>query len=124
MGIHDIALCGLAKRDEELFVPWQDTGPVVLPSGGRASLVPRQAGARRRGATASPPSTFHRQLRGKGTTASIDDVTGMGPGAHEGPLKRFRSFRNLKSATLEEIKEARVVPNDVAEELFTRAPAA
>ena len=33
MGIHDIALAGLAKRDEELFVPWQESGPVVLPSG-------------------------------------------------------------------------------------------
>ena len=37
MGRTDIALCGLAKRDEELFVPWQDDGPVVLP-GGSASL--------------------------------------------------------------------------------------
>ena len=33
MGIDDIAVCGLAKRDEELFVPWQDSGPVVLPAG-------------------------------------------------------------------------------------------
>ena len=33
LGITDIPVAGLAKRDEELFVPWQDTGPVVLPSG-------------------------------------------------------------------------------------------
>ena len=34
MGIHDIALAGLAKRDEELFVPWQETW-----SGGAAKRV-------------------------------------------------------------------------------------
>ena len=53
MGIDDIAMCGLAKRDEELFVPWQDTGPVVLPS--RLGVaVPREAGPRR-----GPPLRHH-----------------------------------------------------------------
>ena len=28
LGAGDIPVCGLAKRDEELFVPWQDSGPV------------------------------------------------------------------------------------------------
>ena len=42
MGIDDIAMCGLAKRDEELFVPWQDTGPVVLPSGSASLYLVKQ----------------------------------------------------------------------------------
>ena len=63
--------------------------------------------------------TFHRELRGKGMTASIlDDVVGMGPVRKKALLKAFKSFRNLKSATLEEIKAARVVPDEVAEELY------
>ena len=63
--------------------------------------------------------TFHRELRGKGMTASIlDDVVGMGPVRKKALLKHFKSFRNLKAATLEEIKGARVVPNEVAEELY------
>ena len=115
MGIDDIALCGLAKRDEELFVPWQDTGPVVLPSGSASLYLVKQV----RDEAHRFAITFHRELRGKGMTASIlDDVTGMGPVRKKALLKHFKSFRNLKSATLEEIKEARVVPNEVAEELF------
>ena len=115
MGIDDIALAGLAKRDEELFVPWQDTGPVVLP-GGSASLylVKRVRDEAHRFAI-----TYHRELRGKGMTASIlDDVVGMGPVRKKALLKHFKSFRNLKAATLEEIKAARVVPDEVAEELY------
>ena len=52
------------------------------------------------------------------TASILDDVTGMGPVRKKALLKHFKSFRNLKSATLEEIKEARVVPNEVAEELY------
>ena len=115
MGIDDIALCGLAKRDEELFVPWQDTGPVVLPSGSASLYLVKQV----RDEAHRFAITFHRELRGKGMTASIlDDVVGMGPVRKKALLKHFKSFRNLKAATLEEIKQARVVPNEVAEELF------
>ena len=63
--------------------------------------------------------TFHRELRGKGMTASIlDEVWGMGPVRKKALLKHFKSFKNLKSASLDQIKEAGVVPEDVAEELY------
>lgn len=115
MGIDNIAVCGLAKRDEELFVPWQDTGPVVLPSGSASLYLVKQV----RDEAHRFAITFHRELRGKGMTASIlDDVTGMGPVRKKALLKHFKSFRNLKGATLEDIKEARVVPEEVAEELY------
>ena len=116
MGIDDIAMCGLAKRDEELFVPWQDTGPVVLPSGSASLYLVKQV----RDEAHRFAITFHRELRGKGMTASIlDDVTGMGPVRKKALLKAFKSFRNPEiPATLEEIKAARVVPEEVAEELY------
>lgn len=115
MGIDDIAMAGLAKRDEELFVPWQDTGPVVLPSGSPSLyLVKRVRDEAHRFAI-----TFHRELRGKGMTASIlDDVVGMGPVRKKALLKHFKSFRNLRNATLEEIKDAHIVPDEVADELY------
>ena len=114
LGIDDIAICGLAKRDEELFVPWQDTGPVVLPGGSASLYLVKQV----RDEAHRFAITFHRELRGKGMTASIlDDVAGLGPVRKKALLKHFKSFKNLKSATLEEIKAARVVPAEVAEEL-------
>ena len=114
MGIDDIALCGLAKRDEELFVPWQDTGPVVLPSGSASLYLVKQV----RDEAHRFAITFHRELRGKGMTASIlDEVAGLGPVRKKALLKHFKSFRNLKAASLADIKAARVVPDEVAEEL-------
>ena len=115
MGRTDIALCGLAKRDEEIFVPWQETGPVVLPGGSASLYLVKQV----RDEAHRFAITFHRELRGKGMTASIlDDVAGMGPVRKKALLKAFKSFRNLRAATLDEIKAAHVVPDEVAEEAY------
>ena len=115
MGRTDIALCGLAKRDEELFVPWQDSGPVVLPSGSASLYLVKQV----RDEAHRFAITFHRELRGKGMTASVlDDVAGLGPVRKKALMKAFKSFRNLRAATLEEIKAAHAVPDEVAEEVF------
>ncbi len=115
MGVDDIAVCGLAKRDEELFVPWQDSGPVVLPGGSASLYLVKQV----RDEAHRFAIAFHRELRGKGMTASIlDDVWGMGPVRKKALLKHFKSFKNLKNASLEQIKEAGVVPDEVAEELY------
>lgn len=115
MGINDIALCGLAKRDEELFVPWQETGPVVLPSGSASLYLVKQV----RDEAHRFAITFHRELRGKGMTASLlDEVAGMGPVRKKAILKHFKSFKNLKQASLEDIKAAKVLPIEVAEELY------
>ena len=115
MGRTDIALCGLAKRDEEIFVPWQDTGPVVLPGGSASLYLVKQV----RDEAHRFAITFHRELRGKGMTASVlDDVAGLGPVRKKALIKAFKSFRNLKQASLEDIKAAHAVPEDVAEEVF------
>lgn len=115
LGLDDIAVAGLAKRDEELFVPWQESGPVVLPSGSPSLyLVKRVRDEAHRFAI-----TFHRELRGKAMTTSVlDDVVGLGPIRKKALLKAFKSFRNLKNASFEEILEAKVIPAEVAEDLY------
>ena len=115
MGIHDIALAGLAKRDEELFVPWQDTGPVVLPGGSASLYLVKQV----RDEAHRFAITFHRELRGKGMTASIlDDVAGMGPVRKKALLSYFKSFKNLKAASLQEILDSHTVPEEVGREVY------
>ena len=114
MGRTDIALCGLAKRDEEIFVPWQDSGPVVLPGGSASLYLVKQV----RDEAHRFAITFHRELRGKGMTASVlDDVAGLGPVRKKALFKAFKSFKNLRNATLDEIKQAKAVPEEVAEEV-------
>ena len=115
MGIDDIALAGLAKRDEELFVPWQDTGPVVLPGGSASLYLVKQV----RDEAHRFAITFHRELRGKGMTSSIlDEVAGMGPVRKKALLRHFKSFKNLREASLQEVKDAGVLPVEVAEECY------
>ena len=114
MGVHDIALCGLAKRDEELFVPWQDSGPVVLPSGSASLYLVKQV----RDEAHRFAITFHRELRGKGMTASIlDEVAGLGPVRKKALMKHFKSFKRLRAATLDEISQVPGLPAEVAQEV-------
>ena len=115
MGIHDIALCGLAKRDEELFVPWQESGPVVLPGGSASLYLVKQV----RDEAHRFAITFHRELRGKGMTLSVlDEVAGLGPVRKKALRTRFRSFARLKAASLDELRAVKGVPSEVAEELY------
>lgn len=114
LGISDIPVAGLAKRDEELFVPWQDTGPVVLPSGSSSLYLVKHV----RDESHRFAITFHRELRGKGMTKSVlDDVVGLGPVRKKALLAAMGGFRKLCAASLEEIEATRAVPAEVAAEV-------
>jgi excinuclease ABC subunit C len=107
----DIPVAGLAKSDEELFVPWDDT-PVVLPSGSASLyLVKRVRDEAHRFAI-----TFHRELRGKAMTNSVlDEVEGLGPKRRRTLLKAFGGMRALRGATLEQIEAVDGIPDAVAQ---------
>ncbi len=114
LGAADIAIAGLAKRDEELFVPWQEN-PIVLPSGSASLYLIKQV----RDEAHRFAITFHRQLRKKGMTSSIlDSVAGLGPVRKKALMAHFKSFKNLKAATLQDILDAHVVPDEVGEEVY------
>jgi len=109
----DIPVAGLAKREEELFVPWADE-PVVLPSGSPSLyLVKRIRDEAHRFAI-----EYHRSLRGKAMTASVlDDIAGVGPTRKKALLRHFGGIRKLREATVDEIAAVKGVPRDVAEEI-------
>ena len=110
----DIPVCGLAKSDEEIFVPWDDT-PVVLPSGSPSLYLIKQV----RDESHRFAITFHRELRGKAMTRSVlDDIPGVGPGRKKALLRHFGSLRRLREASVEEIAEVKGVPAHVARDIF------
>lgn len=110
----DIPVCGLAKADEEVFVPWDDT-PVVLPSGSPSLYLIKQV----RDESHRFAITFHRELRDKAMTRSVlDEVPGIGPKRKRALLKRFGSLRRLREASEEEIAATPGVPADVAHALW------
>jgi len=110
----DIPVAGLAKSDEELFVPWDDEGPVVLPSGSPSLYLVKQV----RDEAHRFAITFHRELRGKSMSASVlDDVEGLGPKRRKALMKRFGSFRRLRAASVDDIAAVPGIPRAVAENI-------
>ncbi|MDP2182709.1 MAG: excinuclease ABC subunit UvrC [Actinomycetota bacterium] len=112
-GVGDIPVVGLAKREEELFVPGWDE-PVVLPAGSASLfLVKRVRDEAHRFAI-----TYHRELRGKAMTASVlDDIPGIGPKRKKALLAAFGSVKRLREASVTEIASVRGIPRELAEEI-------
>jgi excinuclease ABC subunit C len=99
LGIDDVAVCGLAKRLEEVWLPGEEY-PVILPRSSEGLyLLQRVRDEAHRFAI-----TYHRQKRSKAATASaLDDVPGLGPARRATLLKHFGSVRKLRAASVAEI---------------------
>ncbi len=111
----DIPVAGLAKSDEELFVPWSPDGPVVLPSGSPSLYLVKQV----RDESHRFAITYHRELRDKAMTASIlDEIPGVGPKRKKAIMKAFGSMKRLRGADPEAIAGVPGVPEDVARRIW------
>lgn len=99
LGVTDVALCGLAKRLEEVWLPGEDH-PVVLPRTSQGLyLLQRVRDEAHRFAI-----TYHRHKRSTAMTRSaLDDVPGLGPARRKALLRQFGSLKRLRQATAEEI---------------------
>ncbi len=101
LGMDDVAVCGLAKRLEEVWLPSQ-VDPVILPRSSEGLyLMQRVRDEAHRFAI-----THHRSRRSKSMVESLlDDVPGLGEVRRKALLKHFGSLRKLKAASYEEIAE-------------------
>src|SRR5690349_1537443 len=99
LGIVDVAVCGLAKRMEEVWLPG-DSDPVILPRTSEALyLLQRVRDEAHRFAI-----TYHRQKRSTSMLVSLlDDVPGLGDTRRKALMKQFGSLKRLRAATAEEL---------------------
>ncbi|MFD6270125.1 excinuclease ABC subunit UvrC [Nocardia asteroides] len=99
LGITDVAVIGLAKRLEEVWVPGE-ADPVILPRNSEALyLLQRVRDEAHRFAI-----TFHRSKRSRRMTASaLDSVRGLGEARRTALVLHFGSVARIKDATVEEI---------------------
>src|SRR6266581_2584453 len=99
LGIEDVAVCGLAKRLEEVWLPGEDA-PVILPRTSEGLyLLQRVRDEAHRFAIA-----YHRKKRSTALTASeLDAVPGLGPARRATLLRHFGSVRRIGGATVAEI---------------------
>ncbi|MER6979440.1 excinuclease ABC subunit UvrC [Streptomyces carpinensis] len=124
LGIDDIAVCGLAKRLEEVWLPGDDD-PVVLPRTSEGLyLLQRVRDEAHRFAI-----TYQRTKRAKRFRAGpLDEVPGLGETRKRALIKHFGSVKRLRSATVDQICEVpgigRKTAETVAVALAQAAPAA
>ncbi|MFD7071906.1 excinuclease ABC subunit UvrC [Streptomyces sp. NPDC059913] len=123
LGIDDIAVCGLAKRLEEVWLP-DDDDPVVLPRSSEGLyLLQRVRDEAHRFAI-----TYQRAKRAKRIRSSpLDAISGLGETRKQALIKHFGSVKKLKQATIDEICEVpgigRRTAESVAVALASTAPA-
>jgi excinuclease ABC subunit C len=99
LGIDDVAVCGLAKRLEEVWLPEQEYPVILSRTSEGLYLLQRVRDEAHRFAI-----TYHRAKRGKAATVSaLDSVPGLGPARRAALLKKFGSVKALIAASPEEI---------------------
>jgi excinuclease ABC subunit C len=110
LGLGDLPVAALAKREEELFVPAWDA-PVVLPAGSPSLyLVKRIRDEAHRFAV-----EYHREIRSKAMKASaLDEIPGVGPKRKRALLAHFGSVARLRRASVEAIAEVEGIGPELA----------
>ncbi|MEY2691368.1 MAG: hypothetical protein RLZ80_635, partial [Actinomycetota bacterium] len=99
LGITDIAVVGLAKRLEEIWLPG-NPDPIILPRNSEGLyLLQRVRDEAHRFAI-----TFHRSRRSKIMLESLlDEIDDLGPARRAALLDRFGSVSAIRKASIEEI---------------------
>ncbi len=99
LGVTDVAVIGLAKRLEEVWVP-SEPDPVIMPRNSEGLyLLQRVRDEAHRFAI-----SYHRSKRSKRMTASaLDTVRGLGEHRRKALVTHFGSVARLRQASVEEI---------------------
>jgi excinuclease ABC subunit C len=115
LGVTDVALCGLAKRLEEVWLP-AEAFPVILPRTSEGLyLLQRVRDEAHRFAIA-----YHRERRSKRMTASaLDAIPGLGATRRKALLTHFGSLKRLAGATPQEIAAVPGIGPRTAEAIAT-----
>ena len=130
LGIEGIAAAGLAKSrvtreatsaeidrsDERVFLPGRKN-PVVL----RQNSAPLLLLARIRDEAHRFAVTYHQKLRDRKSLRSpLDDIPGIGSQRKKELLRRFGSLRNLRQASIEELRQVRGISEELAQTIHQR----
>jgi excinuclease ABC subunit C len=115
LGITDVAVAGLAKRLEEVWLP-ADEDPVILPRTSEALyLLQRVRDEAHRFAI-----RYHREKRSKRVQSSaLDGVPGLGQARKTALIKHFGSVKRLKEAGVDEIAQVPGIGKRTAEVIHT-----
>jgi len=113
LGVTDVPLCSLAKREEEVFLPHAPEPARLERQSQGLYLLQRVRDEAHRFAV-----TYHRQRRSRAATRSrLDDAPGVGPKRRRELVRRFGSASGVQSASVEEIASLKGMSRESAERL-------
>lgn len=114
LGLNDLAVVGLAKREEEIFIPGQSESILLDRDSAALHLIQRIRDEAHRFAI-----TFHRKLRTKRNLVSVlDHVDGIGPKRRQALWKEFKTLEAMKKASVEELAKVDGMNIKAAETLY------
>ncbi|HEY6284952.1 MAG TPA: excinuclease ABC subunit UvrC, partial [Ktedonobacteraceae bacterium] len=109
----DIPTIGLAKENEEIFIPGSPD-PIILPrsSQGLYMIQRIRDEAHRFGIT------YHRKLRSDRAFKSVlDEIPGIGPKRKQALMKRYGSVRAISAASIDDLAALNGMTRDAAEKV-------
>jgi excinuclease ABC subunit C len=111
--VPELALCGLAKRLEEVWVPGSEF-PVILPRGSEELFLLQRI----RDESHRFALTASRKKRSSTISSVLMEIPGLGEKRVTALLRRFGSAKRLKLASLEEISDVAGIGSALAEEIL------
>ena len=113
LGLQDIQLASIAKREEEIFLP-DAAEPVIMPKNSQGLFLLQRA----RDEAHRFAVTFHRNLRGKSSVKSaLDLVPGIGPKRRKMLIRSFGSVKGIREASEDQIAAAPGMTAKVARQI-------
>lgn len=114
LGLDDLPVVGLAKREEEIFKPQQSESIMLDREGAALHLIQRIRDEAHRFAI-----TYHRKLRGKRNLVSVlDNVEGIGPKRRQELWKAFKTLDAMRAASVEELAAVEGMNHAAAQTLY------
>lgn len=114
LGLDDLPVVGLAKREEEIFKPHQSESIMLDREGAALHLIQRIRDEAHRFAI-----TYHRKLRGKRNLVSVlDHVEGIGPKRCQELWKAFKTLDAMRAASVEELAAVEGMNHAAAQTLY------
>lgn len=113
-GVNDVAVCGLAKRLEEVWIPGEDYPLILKRQSEGMYLLQRVRDESHRFAI-----TYHRKSRRKGALRSaLDDIPGIGESYQKKLLRAFGSVKGIRKASLEDLQNVKGIGKAKAEAVY------
>ncbi len=116
LGLDYIRVIGLAKKEEEIFLPGESKPLILDRKSPELFLLQRIRNEAHRFAI-----TYHRKLRSKRSTKSqLDSIPGLGPSKKKALLEHFGSIDKIKDANLEDLVKIKGISPKIAENIASK----